>query len=62
MTRPTHRPAVRLVVQSATQTHIEEMVDLVGPPKAARKAQLTAMGVTLKDLLADHAPVAVVPE
>jgi hypothetical protein len=59
---PADAATVVRVEQRSTEAHVNDVVDLAGPPKAALKAQLTTMGVTRKDLLADHAPVAVVPE
>jgi hypothetical protein len=61
MTRPTHRPAIRLVVQSAAQTHIDDMVDLARPTPTARTLDLAAVAVPLQHPQTDLTPIPVVP-
>jgi hypothetical protein len=60
--RGADRPTVVRVVQRAAHRHVGDVVDLGRLALTARVAELTPMIVTLKDLLANHAPVAVVPE
>jgi Phospholipase_D-nuclease N-terminal len=62
VTTGANRPAVVRVVQRAAHRHVGDVVDLGPLALTARVAELTPMIVTLKDLLANHAPVAVVPE
>jgi hypothetical protein len=62
MARHTHTPAVRLVVQSATQTHIDDMADLSRRTQIPRATDLAAALIPLEHPSPDLPPGAVVAE
>jgi hypothetical protein len=62
VTDPARAPAVRLVVQRATQTHIDDMVDLSRRAQTPRPTDLASMLVPLEHTGPNLPPRPVVPK